>query len=500
MKEVLQGKYRLIILGMITGLFLLSTQGTIDFQTGDLLLVGCGAVLGFLAAFSRKITTTGVSPLALTFFEMSLSTIGLLGIVAATSSFSFAGWEAWVLSGGLIFLGTLTRNLALARMKAAIFSSLYLLSPVLSAIMGVVVLHEQVALVQWSGGALILAGGYLLFRLSDCAPQRKAAAHLEVLASTDELLNFYQFHRAPYNVTPDPDAALLSPNHEQALAIIRYGLEARRGFTAILGETGVGKTTLIRTCMARMAHPQVKFIYLPHAHLSFADVLTKVCHGLDMEPRQTTIAGLLSELEGALIDAYNKECLVALVIDDIQHMPRETLQSLRILLNLETPKAKLLQLVLCGHPAVEETWNHPEFAPLKSCLTMRAAIEPLTPAESKAYIQHRLARATRRLTPVFTESALKRIVRHTAGIPRLINTVCNNALIEGFVYQQSPVSAALVKRAMADLAGLAPRPGVTQGLFFFLGLCVGAVLLAGLMATPLFQSIVVSLRQAWGGF
>ncbi len=410
-----------------------------------------------------------------------------------------AGWEAWLLSGGLIFLGTLTRNLALARMKAAIFSSLYLLSPVFSAIMGVVILHEQIALVQWAGGALILGGGYLLIRLSHHAPSKKAASHVDVLASTDALLDFYKFHRAPFNVTSDPDVALLSPNHEQALAAIRHGLEARRGFTAILGETGVGKTTLIRTCMARMAHPQVKFIYLPHAHLSFSDVLAKLCQGLNIEPRQATIAGMLSELEGALIDAYNKEYLVTLVIDDVQCMPPETLQSLRMLLNFEMPKAKLLQLVLCGHPEVEQTWNHPDLAPLKSCLAMRATIEPLTLAESKAYIQHRLAIATRRLTPVFTESALKRIVRHTAGIPRLINTVCNNALLEGFVYHQNPVTAALVKRAMANLAGLTPRPGLTQSLFFFLGLCVGAVLLAGLLATPWLQSLAISLRQTWGG-
>lgn len=172
MKEMIQGKSILIILGMIIGLFLLSTQGTLSFQAGDLLLMLCGALLGFLAAFSRQITTSGIHPLTLTFFTMGLGTIGILGIVAVTSAWSWVGWEAWILSGGIIFCSTLARNVALARMNAAVFSSLYLLSPVFSAIMGLVLLHEQVAPIQWLGGALILAGGYLLIRLGTHAPSR----------------------------------------------------------------------------------------------------------------------------------------------------------------------------------------------------------------------------------------------------------------------------------------------------------------------------------------
>lgn len=495
MKEVLHGRHILIILGMISGLFLLSTQGTLTFQAGDGLLAACGAVLGGLAALSRKITTTGVSPLALTFFEMTLSTLGLLGVVALTSSFSLAGWEAWILSGGLIFFATLTRNLALARVEAAIFSSLYLLSPVFSAIMGVILLSEQVAPIQWCGGALILAGGYLLIRLGNQAASQKAAPRLDELASTSALLDFYRFRQPPFHVSPDPDVVCLSPSHEKALAAMRYVIEARLGLAAVLGGTGVGKTMLMRTCMARMAQPHVKMIYFPHAQLSFAEMLKQICHALDVEPQPTTVAGLVSDLQGALIDAYNKEQLVALIIDDVHHMPVETMQSLRLLLNLETPKAKLIQIILCGHPEVETTWNLAALEPLRQCLMIRAAIEPLTPAESRAYIQQRINRVTRRLAPVFTERALKRIVRYTAGNPRLINTVCNNALIEGFIYQQNPVADSIVKRAMAGLAGLAPRPGLTHSLFFMLGLLAGTALLAGLLYTPSVQSAALSLLR-----
>ncbi|WP_179137298.1 ExeA family protein [Candidatus Entotheonella palauensis] len=365
----------------------------------------------------------------------------------------------------------------------------------LSAILGVIVLHKQIAPIQWCGGALILTSGYLWIRLSNHTPSRKAEPRLEALASTDALLDYYQFWHPPFHVSPDPDAACLSPSHEQALATIRYVIEARLGLVAILGETGVGKTMLIRTCMARMTYPQVKMIYFPHAQISFADILTQACHALDVEPRQTTIAALIRDLQGALIDAYRKERLVALIIDDVHHMPLETMQSLRLLLNLETPKAKLLQLVLCGHPAVEKIWNLADLEPLKQCLMMRVAIEPLTPAESRAYIQQRLSHVTRRLTPVFTDRALKRIVRHTAGIPRTINTVCNNALIEGFAYQHNPVSDAIVKRAMAHLAGLAPSPWLTHSLIFVLGFLAGIGLLAGLMFTPAVQGVALSLLQ-----
>ena len=162
MRETIYKSQALIILIMIFGVFLLTSNGQMSIHTGDILLILCGMILGSSHALSRQITRSGLHPLALTFFEMLVSTAGLLIIAFLTASISFSGWSGWFLSGLFISLGVAMRNTALSHIKAPIFSSLVLTSPVFSAFIGITFFNEKLGHIQLLGGLIILLGGYIL--------------------------------------------------------------------------------------------------------------------------------------------------------------------------------------------------------------------------------------------------------------------------------------------------------------------------------------------------
>jgi len=263
-------------------------------------------------------------------------------------------------------------------------------------------------------------------------------------------LNYYNFRKEPFQITPDPEFLFLSPSHKEAMASIIYGIEGKKGFIAIVGGVGVGKTTILRSYLERVNRDEIKIIYIFNANLSFRSLLETIYQELGIAPRTEDIFLMVNQLHEVLIEEYKKGCTVVLIVDEAQNMPVETLENLRMLSNLETATDKLIQIVLIGQPEFDDKLNRYELRQLKQRIAIRATILPLTREESERYIRHRLSKVMLREEPVLSRRALKEIVRYSRGIPRVINILCDNAFVTGYGYQKKPVTARIVREICSD--------------------------------------------------
>jgi general secretion pathway protein A len=267
-------------------------------------------------------------------------------------------------------------------------------------------------------------------------------------------LNFYNLKKGPFHITPDPEFLFLSPSHKEALASIIYGIKKRKGFVVIIGEVGVGKTTILRSYLEWVNKQRLKIIYIFNSNVSFKGLLNTIYQELGFEIKMDNVFEMVKHLYRVLIEEYKQGNNVVLVIDEAQNMPIKTLENLRMLSNLETSKDKLLQIVLIGQPEFEEILNLNELRQLKQRIAVRSTISSFTEEESIAYIKHRLAKVSmNHHTPVFTQKALTRVVKQAKGIPRIINILCDNALITGFGYQKKPIDLKIVNEVIADFEG-----------------------------------------------
>lgn len=272
-------------------------------------------------------------------------------------------------------------------------------------------------------------------------------------------LDFYLLKKEPFHVTPDPDFLFLSPSHKAALRALVYGVEERQGFVALLGEVGLGKTTILRSYLERVDQSQLKTIYLIHSKLSFRELLHMLCQECGLEGTTENVAETITRLHHVLVGEYQQGRNVALLVDEAQHMPLETLEQLLLLSNLETSTQKLLQIVLVGQPEFEAKLNAQALRQLKQRLVIRATIVPLTAEESRDYILYRLAKVRLADNPIFTPGALKAIITQAQGIPRVLNILCTNALIQGFVNGQPRISVKIAQEVIAEYTGKKPRQG-----------------------------------------
>lgn len=270
-------------------------------------------------------------------------------------------------------------------------------------------------------------------------------------------LNFFKFKKSPFHITPDPEYLFLSPSHQEASASILYGIEQRKGFIAITGEVGVGKTTILRTYLEGTDPEKLRIVYIFNAALSYQKLLKQIFLELGIPIVDEEPSELVNSLFHYLIEEYANGRNIILIVDEAQNMPVETLEHMRMLSNLETSKDKLLQIVMVGQPEFENKLNLPELRQLKQRVAIRCRINALTTEESLAYIQHRIMKASMFHNPVFTKGALKRIVKESKGIPRTINILCDNALITAFGYQRKPVDLKIVKEVIADMLGRRPK-------------------------------------------
>lgn len=267
-------------------------------------------------------------------------------------------------------------------------------------------------------------------------------------------LEFYRLSKAPFQATPDPSFFYMSPAHREALAAIVYGIQQRKGFLAVVGEVGVGKTTVLRTYLSQAGSAKDKMIYLLNPNLSFPELLINILRELGVDPRGLSEAAMVEVLHERLVFEYRAGRNVVLLVDEAQNVPLKTLELLRMLSNLETTTDKLLQIVLVGQPELDELLRLRSLRQLNQRIAVKARIRTLTAKESADYVAHRLTQAGVRRGWIFTDEALQWIVRYGEGIPRRINMICDNALITGLGYQAVPVSGKIVREVLLDMEGV----------------------------------------------
>ncbi len=265
-------------------------------------------------------------------------------------------------------------------------------------------------------------------------------------------LEFYGLKLSPFDITPNPRFLFHSAKHREAFNHLHYGIRERKGFVQLTGEVGAGKTTLCRALLERL-----------DGNFSTALILNPVMSGDELMKAIATEFGLqvkgLDRLEtmAAINDFLLKQAKhgkeTVLIVDEAQNLTEELLEQVRLISNLETDDRKLLQIVLMGQPELRDRLNSPRLKQLRQRITVRYHLNALTRTEVGHYIQHRLALAGANGLPAFTTPAIWRVFNYSRGVPRLVNAVCDKALLAGFVERSYRINFRMVGRAIRDLEG-----------------------------------------------
>ena len=256
----------------------------------------------------------------------------------------------------------------------------------------------------------------------------------------------------PFSLAPDPRYLFLSAGHREALAHLVYGLQGG-GFVQLTGEVGTGKTTVCRALLDQLP-PEVDVAMIFTPRLTAVELLAAVCAELHLDTPSGTssVKVLIDALSKKLLDAHAKGRRTVVIIDEAQNLSMDVLEELRLLTNIETTREKLLQVILIGQPELVELMQRPELRQLGQRVTARYHLRPFTFAETNAYVAHRLEVAGQR-DSMFTRGALRAVHRRSGGVPRLINNICDRALLGAFATGKRRVTATIVRRAATEVLG-----------------------------------------------
>lgn len=267
-------------------------------------------------------------------------------------------------------------------------------------------------------------------------------------------LEFYKLKELPFNITPDPHYLFFSRHHREAYNHVMYGIRGRKGFIQLTGEVGSGKTTLCRAVLAELGHGvQTALIFNPC--LTEAQLLRAILRDFGLKSGGNDMLKLIETLNTFLLKKMEAGENVALLIDEAQNLSPQLMEQVRLLSNLETTHQKLIQIVLIGQPELAQKLESPALRQLRQRITVRYHLGPLAGDELGAYVAHRLRMAGSDGRIVFDAKALRLAYKYAKGIPRLINAVCDNALLAGYVATTWCIDAACMKRAIAQLEGKA---------------------------------------------
>ena len=263
---------------------------------------------------------------------------------------------------------------------------------------------------------------------------------------------FFQLKETPFNVTADPGFFYASEQHRQAYSHLKYGIDQRKGIIALTGEVGTGKTTLCRQLL-RSLDGSYQTALILNPSLSGAQLLRVIIKDFGIDDSSVDKCDLLAALNSFLLQQSNNGCNVILVIDEAQNLGVQELEQVRLLSNLETEKQKLLQIVLMGQPELDEKLSLNSLRQLNQRIAVRFRLLPLNQQDIAGYIHHRLRTAAvdSRVLPVFTDQAVKRIYELTEGTPRLINLLCDRALLAGFVNGRYSIDEDLVQMSAEEV-------------------------------------------------
>jgi len=268
--------------------------------------------------------------------------------------------------------------------------------------------------------------------------------------------SFFHLHSTPFADSPDPRFLVRMPQTREALATLEYGISAHKGFIVLTGEVGTGKTTLLRSALASFDTGRVFTSFVFNPRLDILDFLEFILADFGIVPQTRTKSGMLIQLNRWLIERFRSGETSVIVIDEAQNLTWDQLEEIRLLTNLETPTRKLVQIILSGQPELEENLTAPNLRQLRQRIALWARIHAIDATETSTYIAQRLLVAGSS-DRIFLDDAVAAIFRASRGIPRIINLICEQALIMAYVEQLHQIPGPLILAVVRDL-NLDPQP------------------------------------------
>lgn len=278
---------------------------------------------------------------------------------------------------------------------------------------------------------------------------------------------FFNLSRNPFELTPDPNCFVPTKRHDEALASLYYGVRRRKGLVVVTGEVGTGKTLLLR-CLLRLLEQSkdIAYAYLFNSTLSPTEFLQYTVTDFGLPSAGKNKCELLTDLSKFFIERAARQLTTVLIVDEAHQLSAETLEEIRLLSNLETTTEKLVQIMLVGQPELDEKLDSAGLRQLKQRIALRTQLCALTAEETTTYIERRLqiAGGNSGAAPLFSTHAVSKVHRFSQGLPRLINTLCENALITAYARRMSTVSAEIIETVAHDFRLDLPGSGSDSGM------------------------------------
>ena len=279
---------------------------------------------------------------------------------------------------------------------------------------------------------------------------------------------YFGLNAKPFRITPDPRYLFMSDRHKEGLAHLLYGVTDSGGFIQLTGEVGTGKTTLIRALLEQLPS-KVEIALIMHTQITAKEFLSEICNEFNIDNHGESTIDLVNTLNSFLLEQHAKGRKIILLIDEAQNLTTDVLEQIRLLTNLETEKDKLLQIILIGQPELRMVLAQNNLRQLSQRVTARYHLKPLSKAETFLYIEHRL-RISGSKIEIFKKNAKKEVFRYSSGIPRLINIICDRALLGAYSINTREVDKNLVIKAKNEIQGheIIPRKSNWTATYIFI--------------------------------
>src|SRR5579862_2047708 len=262
---------------------------------------------------------------------------------------------------------------------------------------------------------------------------------------------FFGFSESPFSLSPDPAFLYRSEQHEEALANLVYGVQARKGFIVLSGEVGTGKTTMLECLRDYLEANYVEFAFLFNSRITSDQFFEMIAYDLDLPCARTSKTEVLFALNQLLVEQAQDGRTVVLIVDEAHNLEWEVLEEIRLLGNLENRNGKLLQIILAGQPELDRKLDAPNLRQLKQRIVLRCNLQPFTLRDAVEYMESRMEHAGMPEQKVFSEELMAEIHLRSQGIPRVINAICDNLLLTAFAEEQKVCTKKMLDEISRDL-------------------------------------------------
>jgi general secretion pathway protein A len=262
---------------------------------------------------------------------------------------------------------------------------------------------------------------------------------------------FFGFSESPFSLSPDPAFFYRSEQHEEALANLVYGVQARKGFIVLSGEVGTGKTTMLECLRDYLESQYIEFAFLFNSRINTEQFFEMIAYDLDLPCARTSKTEVLFALNQLLVEQAQENRTVVLIVDEAHNLEWEVLEEIRLLGNLENRNGKLLQIILAGQPELDRKLDAPNLRQLKQRIVLRCNLQPFTLRDAVEYMVSRLEKAGMVEQTVFSEELMAEIHLRAQGIPRVINALCDNLLLTAFAMESKVCSVDMLDEVCKDM-------------------------------------------------